>query len=264
MNSMRLFGPAFRPCNASHPQKSLQRFYHSSLYSPDDIFIEKRVYKGSRLSARFICNEKPIAENYSTQSYSTAISIFQAATNESDNQNKLWRAYAKKIGRPFPNVTLGDFNAWCEEHKEAIGEITDLNLSNLQLTALPAQISFVRDVQYLILSNNRLKSLPPELKSLIKIKYLCLNHNLFQSIPSELCRVFTLEVLTFDKNQISDLAEIHRLGQLRILSLNDNNLEELPDEIFAIASLEQLNLEGNRLKAIPSISNLAKLKVLRF
>ncbi|KAF9188962.1 hypothetical protein BGZ51_000210 [Haplosporangium sp. Z 767] len=117
-----------------------------------------------------------------------------------------------------------------EAVEDGVGE---LDLSNLELTDLPSDIS---DLNFAIvysergsfsLTRNRLK--------------LFLSSNQFTKIPMS----------------------VFALHNLSVLSLRNNNIETIPPEIGQLHNLVELSLGGNLLKTLPSqIVSLPKLHIL--
>jgi Leucine-rich repeat (LRR) protein len=66
-----------------------------------------------------------------------------------------------------------------------VNAATELNLSNLGLTALPAEIGQLTNLQILHLANNQLTSLPPEMSQLSNLQVLELEGNPLTMPPAD-------------------------------------------------------------------------------
>lgn len=103
--------------------------------------------------------------------------------------------------------------------------LTQLSLSENELTSLPAEIGYLTNLTVLYLYDNQLDSLPGEIGKLTNLKKLYLNNNNLTSLP----------------------AEIGKLSNLTSLYLSNNNLTYLPTEIQELTNLKELDLLNNPL-----------------
>lgn len=71
----------------------------------------------------------------------------------------------------------------------------ELELVNLQLTALPPEIGQLTNLQRLDPSINKLTTLPPELSQLTSLQTLHLEHNQLTTLPPELGQLTNLRTL---------------------------------------------------------------------
>ena len=107
--------------------------------------------------------------------------------------------------------------------EEAIARIV-LDLSDQELTEVPAELFEHTYVQELNLANNNLSGpLPTKLGRLDELVVLDLSNNQFTTIPIEL-------------NQLTKLEE---------LNLANNQLLGFPDELFELKNLQIIDLSGN-------------------
>ena len=105
-------------------------------------------------------------------------------------------------------------------------QLTKLDLSDNQLTSLPAEIGKLTQLTKLYLSDNQLTSLPAEIGQLTQLTELNLSNNQLTSLP----------------------AEIGNMTQLTELYLSNNQLTSLPDSIRRLSNtITLLNLMGNPL-----------------
>jgi internalin A len=97
-----------------------------------------------------------------------------------------------------------------------------LDLSNLGLETLPAEIGTLPHLQSLQLCSNRLSNLPSEIANLSNLQYLYLCFNQFTSLP----------------------VEIGTLSNLCYLDLRNNHLQSLPSELGQLTSLHPNPCQG--------------------
>jgi internalin A len=140
----------------------------------------------------------------------------------------------------------------------------DLDLSNLQLSIVPAQIARLPHVFRLTLSGNELSTLPPEIGFLHNLSFLDLSNNRLQRLPREMRGLTRLEVLLLQNNQLTDLPpEIARLRQLDTLDLDDNRFASIPMEVCQLPELTALSMCRNQLTELPAtIGQLGSLETL--
>jgi len=121
------------------------------------------------------------------------------------------------------------------QDKTSYHAITDLNLSNNNLSVFPKEICNLKNLQYLRLQDNQIMKLDEELFRL----------------QSEW--VNSLKYLNLANNQITKLPfSLFNLKNLEGLLLNHNNLEYLPDAVGRLVKLKSFNIIGNRLTCLPA------------
>ena len=127
-------------------------------------------------------------------------------------------------GRPILSnnqLTLREKAALLREalaYSEAAGQLTELKLRrrNLDLRALPPEISFFRSLQKLDLTGNHLRELPPEIGNLTALRYLDLAGNHLRELPSEIGKLTALTWLNLQNTQLRDLPP--EIGNLTVLT----------------------------------------------
>lgn len=124
---------------------------------------------------------------------------------------------------------------------QSIVPITEINISENRLTAVPVELFQQPYLRRLKLSHNELKALPASdnihetLYSCPKLHKLELDWNQLQTIPEEFCR---------------------GVGKsLEELNLVHNELTELPPGLWVMRKLKKLKLNHNRLKYLHSLSS---------
>ena len=141
---------------------------------------------------------------------------------------------------------------------------TQLNLSHIGLTALPAEIGRLVNLETLNLNGNRLTALPAEIGQLVNLQTLDLWDNQLTALPAEIGQLVNLQTLRLSRNELTALPEsVGNLRRLQVLWLNENRFIELPDSLRKLAKLKRLHVRRNRLVSLPDwLRGLRKLEVL--
>ncbi|MGF1736831.1 leucine-rich repeat-containing protein kinase family protein [Photobacterium satsumensis] len=142
--------------------------------------------------------------------------------------------------------------------------IQHLKLSE-NLTEFPLEILSLADsLEILDLSNNQLSSMPAALSQLHKLKIVFASNNHFESLPEVLGQCPELEMVGFKSNKIKQVPANSLPPKLRWLILTNNEIETLPDSLGERPRLQKLALAGNRLTNLPqTMAQLSKLELLR-
>lgn len=146
----------------------------------------------------------------------------------------------------------------------ALTGVSHLQLAE-NLTDFPEEIFTLADtLEVLDLSNNQLSDLPANFAKLTKLKRLFLSFNQFQHIPRVLSQCPELIMIAFKGNQITEFSE-HSLPQsTQWLILTDNQLTQLPDSMGELTKLKKLALAGNQLTHLPvTMQNCTALELVR-
>lgn len=133
------------------------------------------------------------------------------------------------------------------------------------LQDFPADIFALSDtLEVLDLSNNQLSALPAELPRLHKLRVLFASNNRFTELPEVLGQCATLTMVGFKANQIRKVPAAALPPLLRWLILTDNQVTALPDALGACRALQKLMLSGNHLRSLPeSLARCQGLALLR-
>jgi internalin A len=127
-----------------------------------------------------------------------------------------------------------------------------LDLSRLELSALPAAIGQLTQLQVLNLSRNQLSTLPAAIGQLTQLQVLDLHRNQLSTLPEAIGQLTQLQELDLSYNQLSTLPEaIGQLTQLQKLDLSRNQLSALPETVQGLERLERLFLHGNPGLGLP-------------
>ena len=172
---------------------------------------------------------------------------------------------------------FAEWDAWAEQpdqvsdenRKEAVEQLKawfkaaqpnmPLNLSRLNLTGLPENLSTLTSLQKLDLSSNWLTDLPESLSNLTSLQELNISHNRMISLPENLSDLTSLQELNASSNLLKSLPHLATLTSLQKLDVSHNQLKSLP-RLANLTSLWHLNVSYNQL---PNLRTLpAKLGYL--
>lgn len=141
---------------------------------------------------------------------------------------------------------------------------THLHLAE-NLTQFPRDIFTLADtLEVLDLSNNQLTELPADLSRLTKLRILFCSNNQFTRLPDALGVCESLDIIGFKHNNIKEVPETSLPEYLRWLILTDNSIQALPESLGNLERLQKLALAGNQLTHLPnSIARCKNLELLR-
>jgi len=151
---------------------------------------------------------------------------------------------------------------------QQIVELTALRrliASKQPITALPACIGEMQQLEAIHIVFGQLTSLPAEIGQLGSLKELWLQNNQITELPATIGQLAQLQELYLNGNQLMHLPEsIGDLANLRSLVLRYNHLPQLPETIGRLKQLSYLTLERNQLQTLPeSLTSLGALKKIR-
>ena len=147
---------------------------------------------------------------------------------QAENQALLsiWPRIASTMRRPLQFQTADQIRTWFDDPTQSviINGITELQLSQLNLTVLPPEIAEFTQLTHLNLEHNNLSVLPKEFGHLAQLTILNLGHNKFRDFPKEIEKLIQLEELDFCGNQLSTLTKTFgsSLPHLGLLNLSNN------------------------------------------
>ncbi len=135
----------------------------------------------------------------------------------------------------------------------------------LGLRDFPPEIFDLADtLEVLNLSQNQLSSLPADFARLKKLRIVFCSENNFRHLPEVLGDCPNLSMIGFKSNQIETVDEASLPPQLRWLILTDNRIKELPDAIGGCHRLQKLMLAGNQLERLPdTMAGCVNLELIR-
>ncbi|KAM0935416.1 putative leucine-rich repeat domain superfamily [Dioscorea sansibarensis] len=159
---------------------------------------------------------------------------------------------------------LMDQIEWLPLSLGKLQDVTELNLSENRIMALPSTIVSLTCLRKLDIHSNQLINLPDSFGELSNLIDLDLHANQLKSLPASFGNLTSLTNLDLSSNRLSSLPEtLGNLKSLRKLNVETNELEELPYTIGSCAALVELRLDFNQLKALPeAVGKLECLEVL--
>jgi Leucine-rich repeat (LRR) protein len=163
-------------------------------------------------------------------------------------------------------TSLYQIKAWLKDPANAtqLNSIQGLDLSRLELRAIPPEISVLTGLQWLYLNDNQISNIPDSISHFPQLRLLSLQNNQISSIPDSLSRLLQLQELHLGSNQISNIPDsLSKLLQLHILALAHNQISSIPDSLSHLPQLQWLYLDNNQISSIPdSLSNFFQLQWL--
>ena len=158
-----------------------------------------------------------------------------------------------------------------QKHCKHTGPIDDfmnarfLNLSGKLLNLLDNPLAKVileklhcfKNLTNINLSNNNLSTIPVEVLNIAQLQALILDNNNLENIKG-IDKLVNLDFLSINDNKLNDIEGIEKLVNVHFLRLNDNKLTDIKG-IDKLVNLEFLGLSGNKLSNINSINCLTKL-----
>eukprot|EP01119_Soliformovum_irregulare_P012881 TRINITY_DN3370_c0_g1_i1.p1 TRINITY_DN3370_c0_g1~~TRINITY_DN3370_c0_g1_i1.p1 ORF type:complete len:2124 (-),score=675.67 TRINITY_DN3370_c0_g1_i1:56-5518(-) len=156
---------------------------------------------------------------------------------------------------PLAEVLQKIYKAWAKKAAE-------LDLRNLGLKYLPADIRILDSLTSLDLSENMLVSLPPQIGKLTKLVSLDISHNQLEDLPYQMENLIQLEKLNFVGNRKLSIPEEPSLMRTLLSTQKDKlagpfrrvKLMLVGKENVGKTSLKQCLLKAKNAKKIPNIS----------
>ena len=148
---------------------------------------------------------------------------------------------------------------------EPLVNLTDVDLSQNQLTRIPDGILSLTNLKRLNLGSNEIEEVSPAIEQWSQLETLILSRNKITALPSGLCKLNKLKKLYLCDNQLDFEgipAGIGKLSALEVFSAADNNLEMVREGLCRCASLKKLILARNKLITLPDAIHLTELLVL--
>ncbi|XP_037868436.1 protein lap1 [Bombyx mori] len=139
-----------------------------------------------------------------------------------------------------------------------------LDVSDNEVSAIPAAISSLVNLQHLNISRNTLTSIPETMKALKYLLFLDLSVNPLEKLPDAITNLIALQELYLNDTYLEYLpGNFGRLANLRILELRDNYLMILPKSLSRSTELLRLDIGQNDFQQFPEvIGRFLKLKEL--
>lgn len=133
------------------------------------------------------------------------------------------------------------------------------------LTEFPCELyAHAQSLETLDLSDNNLSMLPADFHRFVNLKRLFLTNNCFREIPAVLAQCQHLTMVSFKGNGLQQFGEGVLPDGLKWLILTDNQLSALPADMGRYRQLQKCALAGNQLQQLPdSMQHCRELGLLR-
>jgi len=139
-----------------------------------------------------------------------------------------------------------------------------LDLSNLDMTELHAEIEGFVNLAELNASYNQLDSPPDWIGDFTALKYLNLRHCGLASLPDPMKNLVNLRTLYLGANCLSALPEwLGGFTMLEELDISANELYSIPEFIGNLKNLRALDLGHMKLKSLPDFLSALRLESLK-
>lgn len=225
----------------------------------EDLYSEAELLESTGVAADIII-EEPMEVDWTNERFAWETVHFRELLDNVVEARKAtyshdFRAFVERVARAvglrvedlMPNDSddiVYIHEAWKKLNDvHSLKDIIQLDLSHLDLHALPPEVAEMDNLEELILSNNKLLTLPKEIGQLSHLRRLLVDHNVLKSLPKEL----------------------GDLGSLVELDLSNNRLERIPESFSQLTNLQTLDLSVNRLTVVPhhldGLKNLHNLVV---
>ncbi len=150
---------------------------------------------------------------------------------------------------------------------DSVAQLTNLQLlalHNNQITAIPDSLAQLTNLRSLYLHNNQITAIPDSLAQLTNLQSLDLNNTQITTIPESLGQLTNLQELILDSNQITAIPEsLGQLTNLQYFCLYNNQITTIPESLGQLTNLQYLYLYNNQITTIPeSLGQLTNLQYL--
>ncbi|CAG8589899.1 9478_t:CDS:2, partial [Acaulospora colombiana] len=166
---------------------------------------------------------------------------WQAITVRSEEAETIENASLQNYGE-YVKLRLGRDEPGISEI-ESMSEISSRCCN--ELTEIPAEIGYMKNLQTLDVSENQLECIPDTIGFLHKLTDLKLSKNQLTTIPSSIGSLKKLGTLLLNNNKITELPpEIGQIKTLVNLDIRENPITVLPAELGRLQYLRKLLTDG--------------------
>ncbi|KAM7259573.1 hypothetical protein ACFE04_015314 [Oxalis oulophora] len=153
------------------------------------------------------------------------------------------------IQKLFLNANGLSDESICWEGLSSLKHLTNLSLSQNQLTVLPAALGALTSLRQLNVANNKLTCLPTEIGQLTQLEILKVNNNRLSNIPTSIASCHFLLEIDLSSNLLLELPETFtNLHRMKELHLSNNGLKSLPSGLFKMClQLSTLDLHNTEI-----------------
>jgi hypothetical protein len=143
-------------------------------------------------------------------------------------------------------------------------ELTELDLGENELTAVPPCVYLMQKLERLQLDGNQIKEIDGSgVVGLKCMKSFNIARNQINTLPATLSQLAQLEKLVVNRNHLTAIpATFGNLKALVQLQLQGNQLKQLPASVFMLSNLQELNLKKNLFSTLPAAARqIVRLKL---
>ena len=132
------------------------------------------------------------------------------------------------------------------------GETDELDLSRLELGAIPEEVFQLTNLRKLDLFVNRISELPEAIGQLTNLEELLVSANFLERIPDSIANLKKLQRVKFDDNQLGEFPRaLLECPELINISLENNKIGFLPPKVRGLEKLRLLDLRGSKIWNLP-------------
>ncbi len=152
------------------------------------------------------------------------------------------------------------------ERIRKLESLSDLDVSNTQISELPESICELKSLESLNVSHTQISELPKRICGLKSLTTLDVSKTQISELPESICELKSLESLNVSDTEINDLPErVCELKSLWCLDVSDTKINDLPEGICELKSLMGLNVSHMQIRELPErvceLKNLWNLDV---
>ncbi|KAG5029030.1 hypothetical protein JHK87_012544 [Glycine soja] len=161
---------------------------------------------------------------------------------------------------------LVDQMEWLQVSIGKLSDVTEMDLSENRLMALPTTIGGLKALTMLDLHSNQLINLPHSFGELINLVDLDLHANRLKSLPATFGNLTNIIDLDLSSNGSRPFPrQLGSLNALEILTLHNNRVKRLPSTTGNLCNLKELDVSFHKLEFVPEslcfATNLKKLNL---
>uniref|UniRef100_A0A0K2U430 Gelsolin-like domain-containing protein n=1 Tax=Lepeophtheirus salmonis TaxID=72036 RepID=A0A0K2U430_LEPSM len=149
---------------------------------------------------------------------------------------------------------------------EALVHLSDVDLSENNLTKIPEGLLTVPNIRRLNLGDNQISEVSQDIERWQgSLETFILSRNKIKVLPTSLCKLSKLKKLYLNENELDFEGipkGVAKLVELVTFSAADNKLEMIPEGLCRCNSLKKLILPRNRLITLPDAIHLTELEIL--
>ena len=141
--------------------------------------------------------------------------------------------------------------------------LKDLNLEGNQIRHIPRWIMELDSLEEISLNFNQLRLTKSDIRHLTQVKRILLGGNGIEKLPKNIGRL-CCESINLAKNKLHSLPKsFAELNQMKVLVFYENDFKEIPDVLVDFKNLRHLDFYKNQIKEIPEfVGNMENMQQL--